>query len=98
MGKESGLQTTCTDYLKRKGIYAINMYGSGRTAKGAPDVIACICGKFVAFELKVGNNKQQPDQLIHEKRIKQSMGLHYVVYDFETFKNIVSEISGGYYD
>lgn len=91
---ESQFQKKAMEYLKDKGIYHINIYGSGRTAKGAPDIIACIKGKFVAFELKVGKNKPQPDQIIHERRIKRSGGLHYYPYNMAEFTKIVDSLIG----
>lgn len=92
---ESNLQKKVTEYLKKENIYFINVYGSGRTAKGAPDIIACVNGKFVALELKVGSNNMQPDQIIHKRRIKRSGGLHYVPRTLDEVKKIINEITGG---
>ena len=89
MGKESNLQSKCIAYLKASRIYCINIYGSGRCAKGAPDLIACINGRFVAFEFKVGSNGLQEDQKYHKARILESSGLHYTPRSFEEFQNIV---------
>lgn len=90
--KESKLQDKCIDYLKNQGIYYINIFGSGRTAKGAPDLICCINGRFVAFELKVEDNEMQPDQVIHKKRIERSDGLHYCPRTVNDFIGIVEGI------
>ncbi len=87
--RESNLQAKCIDYLKFKKIYYINIHGSGWGAKGAPDLITCINGKFVAFELKVGDNGMQPDQKIHKKRIKANGGLHYCPRNLDEFINII---------
>ena len=92
MGKESDLQKKCIQYLKSKKIYYINQFGNGWSAKGAPDLTACINGRFVAFELKVGLNDLQEDQKIHRLRIKRSGGLHYAPYTLEEFTNIVEEL------
>jgi Holliday junction resolvase len=89
---ETKLQKKATDYLKEKGIYFINKYGDGRTAKGAPDLYACINGRFVCFELKVGANDMQDDQKIHKIRIERSGGLHYSPYTLEEFIEIVEEL------
>lgn len=91
---EKSLQSKITDYLKKHKIYHINIYGSGRTAKGAPDIIACINGQFVALELKVGSNTMQNDQIIHQRRIKRSGGKHYTPRTFEEFKLIVQDLGG----
>lgn len=90
--RETNLQDKCLKYLKKKGIYCINKYGDGRSAKGAPDIYACIKGRFVVFETKVGDNDMQADQKIHKLRIERSGGLHYVPYTFEEFIEIVEDL------
>lgn len=89
--RESNLQAKCIDYLKVKKIYYINIHGSGWGAKGAPDLIACINGKFVAFEFKVGNNEMQPDQRLHKKRIEANKGLHYCPRSVGEFIEIIKK-------
>lgn len=89
---ETKLQDKAIKYLKDNGIYYINKYGDGRTAKGAPDLLVCINGRFVAFELKVGSNNMQDDQKIHKIRIERSGGLHYAPYSLEEFIKIVEDI------
>lgn len=86
---EADLQTKAIKYLKSKRIYHINKFGDGWSAKGAPDLIVCIKGHFVAFELKVGENDLQDDQKIHRIRIQRSGGLHYSPYTIEEFISIV---------
>ena len=90
---EKKLQDKCIKYLKDKGIYHINKYGDGRSAKGAPDLYVCIKGRFVVFELKVGTNDMQSDQLIHKIRVERSGGLHFAPYTLEDFVNIVEELN-----
>lgn len=86
---EKKLQDKAIKYLKDNGIYYINKYGDGRSGKGCPDLITCIGGRFVAFELKVGNNDLQDDQKIHKIRIERSGGLHFSPYTLEEFIKIV---------
>jgi hypothetical protein len=90
---EKKLQDKCIRYLKSKGIYYINKYGDGRSAKGAPDLYVCINGRFVCFELKVGLNDMQDDQKIHKLRIERSGGLHYSPYSLEEFISIVEGLT-----
>lgn len=90
---EKKLQDKCIDYLKRNRIYYLNLYGDGFSGKGKPDLLACIKGKFVAFELKVGANDMQDDQRIHKLRIERSGGLHFSPYTLEEFIAIVKEVS-----
>lgn len=86
---EKRLQDKAIRYLKDRDIYHLNLYGDGWSGKGKPDIIACINGKFVAFELKVGANDMQADQVIHKRRIERSGGLHYSPYSLEEFIDIV---------
>ena len=86
---EKQLQDKAIRYLRERGIYYLNLYGDGMSGKGKPDIIACINGRFVAFELKVGENDLQDDQKIHRLRIRRSNGLHFSPYTIEEFKKIV---------
>ena len=89
---EKKLQDKAIRYLRERGIYYLNLFGDGMTGKGKPDLIVGINGKFVAFELKVGENDLQDDQKIHRIRIKRSRGLHYAPYTIEEFINIVEDL------
>lgn len=89
---EKKLQDNAIAYLKGRGIYYLNLYGDGRSGKGKPDLIVCINGRFVAFELKVGSNDMQDDQKIHKLRIERSGGLHFTPYTMEEFINIVEDL------
>ena len=92
---EKKLQDKAIRYLKGEGIYALNLYGDGMSGKGKPDIIACINGRFVAFELKVGSNDMQDDQKIHKLRIERSGGYHYSPYTLEEFISIVEGLKNG---
>lgn len=90
---EKKLQDKAIQYLKDKDIYYLNKYGDGRSGKGAPDLYVCIKGRFVCFELKVGSNDMQDDQIIHKLRIERSGGLHYSPYTLSEFISIVEDLS-----
>lgn len=97
MGKpEKKLQDKAIAYLKENKIYYINQFGDGFTGKGKPDLVTCINGKFVAFELKVGKNNLQDDQVIHKRRIEKSNGLHFSPYTISEFIEIVERLKYGY--
>lgn len=93
---EKKLQDKAIRYLRERGIYYLNLYGDGRSGKGKPDIIACINGRFVSFELKVGSNDMQDDQKIHKMRIERSGGLHYSPYTLEEFISIVEGLLNEY--
>lgn len=87
--RESDLQNKCIKYLKSKKIYHLNLFGDGFTGKGKPDVIVCLNGEFIAFELKVGKNGLQDDQVVHRNRILHSGGKHFAPRTINEFKEII---------
>ncbi len=89
---EKQLQDKAIRFLRERGIYYLNLYGDGMSGKGKPDIIACINGRFVAFELKVGENDLQDDQKIHRLRIRRSNGLHFSPYTLSEFTSIVERL------
>ena len=92
---EKKLQDKAIAHLRGLGIYHLNLYGDGMSGKGKPDIIACIRGRFVAFELKVGENDLQDDQKIHRLRIERSEGLHFSPYTLSEFISIVEALLNG---
>lgn len=93
--RESQLQKQIIDYCKRNKIYCVNIFGSGMTGKGTPDLLLCVNGRFVGLELKVGNNNPQPDQIIHGKRIVQSGGIWEIPRTLEQAVAIIERVKGG---
>ena len=91
MASEARLQSRCLQELKRKGVVHANIHGGGWSAKGFPDIVVCLNGQFVAFELKVGDNGLQPDQEIWRKRIEGAGGLYYLPYTFAAFTVALAE-------
>ncbi len=92
--RENKLQTDCLKYLDSEGIYNINTHGGGWTGKGTPDIVVCLDGRFVAFELKVDKNDLEPAQRIHKKRIEKNGGRHYSPRTLTEFKEIIKELRG----
>lgn len=62
------------------------------SCNGVADIICCLNGLFVCFEVKIGKNKQSPNQIIFENDIKKSGGLYYTVYSLGTVKEIVESL------
>lgn len=91
---EGRLQDKCLKYVKEqesqgRPIFAINQHGGAFSSRGIPDLIMCIRGKFVAVELKVGDNKPTPLQESKILRIQKALGQAYVCYTFDEFKTVV---------
>lgn len=91
---EKSFQDRVIEYLKSENIYSINVFASGYTGKGTPDLITCIDGKFVAMELKVGNNGLSNAQIIRKKQIERAGGLHFVPRSFNEVVDIIEKVRG----
>lgn len=90
---EKDLQKDVIKWLKANKIYTLDLSKTGAwSGKGKPDLVICLNGRFIAFELKVGSNTMQPDQVIHRKRIIASGGEHYVPKTLDEFISIVERI------
>lgn len=89
---EKKLQDKAIRYCKDRDIYCLNLYGDGFSGKGKPDLIVCLHGLFIAFELKHGANDLQDDQIIHKIRIERSGGLHFSPYTYEEFVRIMEAL------
>src|SRR3990172_5951663 len=63
-------------------------YIKSQTSAGIPDIIACINGKFVGLEIKVGKDKQSPAQKTQEDRIKSAKGHYLLIHSFDQFHEI----------
>lgn len=87
--KEKALQDQIIEHLKSRDIYTLNVHGGGWGGRGTPDLLICLDGRFIAFELKVKGNNLEPAQRIHKKRIERNGGLHYSPYSFEEYLEIM---------
>lgn len=71
----SRLRQAITDRLRSLGAYVYcsgpGLYGR----KGAPDVFACLGGRFIGCEAKTGAGELTPDQRRELDRIRRAGGL-----------------------
>lgn len=95
--KERDLQSQIVKWIKpKRNIYLLDLSKTGAwSGKGKPDLVLCYDGQFIAFELKVGNNKMQSDQRIHQKKILRAGGKHYSPRTFDEFIDIMEELGYG---
>lgn len=92
---EKKLQDDAIEYLEKRGVYHLNLFGDGWSGRGKPDLLVCINGRFIAFELKVGENDLSDAQKLHRLWIQRAGGLHYAPYTYEEFTGIVEELLDG---
>jgi hypothetical protein len=84
---ESAIVGRIQKRLKETGGWFIKVHGGAFQAAGVPDIIGCLSGRFVAFEVKRPSGKPTKLQLYVIGRIQAAGGLAAVVYsvaDVET--------------
>lgn len=91
---ESDYKDQLRRYLEERGIYYTNVQGGFGVAPGAPDMILCLNGHFVAFEGKTYKGKQVDDQIIHQAKIEASGGQYYIVKTLAQAIDIIDLICG----
>ena len=78
---EQQTQKKIIDYLESLGAYVFKTIKVNRA--GVADIICCIGGMFVAFEVKAAKGKPSPLQLHHEQLVIGAGGYSAVVYSVE---------------
>lgn len=92
--KEQQLQSKIKEYLvNEKDCYVVKyvpmpVYGIA----GIPDILCCYKGRFIAIEVKVGNNKPTQIQQSHLGRIKRRGGLAIWVNSLQQVKDFFNEL------
>lgn len=86
--RESALKTRVLNYLKTKG-YAVKIHGNEFTESGTPDILACVRGRFYAFELKAEDGELSKIQVYRLKQIATAGGVVAVVTTLQQVKDIV---------
>lgn len=61
-------------------------------ARGTSDIKAVINGRFVAIEVKIGDDRQSDAQKAYQQKIEQANGLYLIAKDFESFVNKYNEL------
>lgn len=99
MTPANSLTAAIIRYITLTGGYAVRINNIARqvegrfvkstTAAGVPDVIACIRGRFVGIEVKIGRDRQSLAQKSQEEKINQADGVYLIA---KTFEQIQKEI------
>ena len=65
---------------------------------GIPDIIICLCGRFVAIELKAGDNVPTERQLMTMQLINKAKGLAVPCWSLEAVQEALTPILKEYYN
>lgn len=89
---EKDIQGEILDYLKSLSfVYVIKVHSA--TKSGIADVITCIGGAFVTFEIKRSSKEKATElQIYNAKKVTRTGGLACVVYDLDQVKHIVADV------
>lgn len=80
--------------LRARGVFCFKVHGSANMMAGLPDIIACVEGKFVGFEVKheeTRSNVSARQVFVHEQ-IVRAKGSAFVVCSVDETMTIVDVI------
>lgn len=91
---EGLLKKRLRDLMNERGVYSTPIPGGAYGSSGAPDIVACHKGKFIAIEAKVGYNTLSHWQKVHQKRIEEAGGVYIVAYSVEDVASVLDALDG----
>lgn len=62
-------------------------YVKASGTRGTADISATIKGRSVKIEIKIGRDKQSPEQFQYQQRIETAGGIYFIAKDFGSFYN-----------
>lgn len=74
-------------YDPRLGIFR---KGSGSTV-GAADIMATYKGKAIHMEVKIGKDKQRPEQIAFQKSVEAAGGIYFIAKSFDNFLEQINQ-------
>ena len=91
---EKNIVAAILRYLKSvPNCFAWKTHGGAYGVAGLPDIILCLNGRFVAFEVKTPSGKLTKLQEITLQRINAANGKAYKVTSLEEVKEIIKDIN-----
>ena len=95
---ESAIQRQIRLEIERMGGLVLKQHASLYTTNGAPDLVCCYRGKFLAIEVKKPGEDARKIQLHRQKQIRKSGGICEVCDSVEQVERILRAIDAGKYD
>lgn len=74
-----------TDVLGHRRIVGSLAFIKTSGQRGTADISATVKGRSIKIEVKVGRDKQRPEQVEYQRQIEASGGLYVIAKDFEQF-------------
>jgi len=74
--------TDCLGFTRQIGLL---QFIPASMQRGTADISATIRGRAVKIEVKIGHDRQSPDQVNYQRNVEASGGLYYIARDFQSF-------------
>lgn len=86
---ETRIQQAIQAELQRRGAFCFKVHGSAFQAKGLPDIVGCIDGRFFGIEVKVPGRDAEPIQRLQLRRIIEAGGIAGVAHSVAEAVDII---------
>lgn len=73
-------------------VLTVKKFIPSTTRRGTADVVGVMCGKYVAFEIKVGKDRPSEYQLREQKNIQEAGGFYFFTHTPEEFFQQYDEV------
>ena len=84
-GRQIDKRQTYTDCLGNQRTIGTLQWIKTSGTRGTADLHATINGKSVKIEVKIGRDKQRPDQVIYQQSIEAAGGVYFIATSFQQF-------------
>lgn len=94
MASEKLFENKVKAFLKDNGAWYVKFFANRMTKVGVPDILACVCGEFIAIEVKAPNGRPSELQLWNVSKIDDTGGIAVVLYpnQFDKFKELIHKV------
>lgn len=89
---ESAITAAIRRLLKRRGAYAVKIFGSGRGRIGVPDILASYRGRFIGVEVKQRRGVVSAIQDHEMRQIRKSGGVAIAAKHEDEVEQVLDEI------
>ena len=94
--KEKNIIQSIKAYLKTlENCFCFKTHGGYYGTAGIPDIVACVSGRFVAFEVKAEKGKTTPLQEKCLNQIREAGGVAEVVRSVAEVRAVIQNLTGG---
>jgi Holliday junction resolvase len=91
MARESILQSKILKWLRSKGYHPEKIIVAAQT--GAPDIIACVNGYYVAIEVKSPGKQLTQLQEYKKKLIEESGGVYITAWSLANVEEVIKSLT-----